>query len=929
MDLLQRLRPRWRHPDPEIRAAAVRELGAEHQDRLGEIARDDVDPHVRRIAIKKLDSPDLLLTIATDDVEPALRDLATARARDLLVGIACSSAPAAEGEAALSRVTDEPSLAAVAVGGAHASVRRAALARVSSDRLLRDVVRNASDLAVRHEALDRLADPAALRSIAVSDCPVELALRALVRIDDPEALRAIAENHAASKDVRRRARELVAEKAGEGTTVAFKDGRARQHALCLAAEALSAERDAVLAATRARELNQEWQELARQVPPREDTAVRFATACEVVLEGAASVERRRAEVENAETARQERLAMRRALCERVEGLEGTDTPRLLAEVRAAWGRLPAVSDEDALPLAHRFKLACEACEARHQRWLAEEGHRAELVAAVEEAEALAAATPVPPPKRWRALERRWASLGGPEDDELHRRLTSAKEQLERRRQEGEQQDAELRRQNLTRLESLSGRLQELAKAEATNLRAVRRELATVEAALGDLGPLPPSESRQAWTERLAAARDELVARLRREEETEEWRRWANAGAQEEIIQRVEGLLAANDLTEGARQLPRLQDEWAAVASATPDKSQALWDRFRTARNELRRRCDAYLAENLEKKRALCAQVAEVGDSTAWNETAELIRRVQAEWKEIGPVPGRHARTLWKQFREPCDRFFARRSEHWERVDAERREHAKQKIALCEQAEALADSTDWENTAAAMKRLQAEWKRTGPLPRAEGEALWQRFRGACDRFFERRGRREEIAREETLNRARALCDELESVAASLAAAEADAASEEPVGRKVDESWAEWRRLDLGTGAEVSALSERLVQAYRQIVELRPASLTGTRLDPAATRKRREKLCLRLEELAASLTAAPRQMSLQEMALALRERLATNTIAGGSGSASPGRQRVEDEAARIVASWAQIGPALDAEGRAFEERFERAAAAVRRA
>ncbi len=917
MDLLQRLRPRWRHPDAEIRVAAVREMDTGDQEHLEAIAREDPDPHVRRVAIKKVQSPELLQTIAADDVDPALRELAAEREREVLVAIACSSAPLAEGEAALSRLTDERSLATVAIGGAHESIRHAALARIRSERTLRDVVRDASDAALRRAALDRLADPAALRSIAVSDCPPELALRAVERIDDPEVLRAIAENHAAAKDARRRAREKV----GESPSIAFKDARAREHALCMAAEALSNERDVMLAATRLREVEREWQELTRHAPPRDDTAARFAAACEAILEAAASVARREAEVESAQTAVRTNLAARSALCERVEGLEGPDALRALADARAEWERLPPLSDDG---LTRRFAQACEACELRRQRWLADEGQRAELVALVEEAEALAASTPVPAAKRWRALEARWRALARG-DDVLERRFATAKAELERRRQEGEQRQTELRQKNLARLESLCTRVQELVKAETSSPRAVRRELRAVDAALQDLGPLPPSERREAWTERLAAAHDDLMRRLGQEEETEEWRRWANTGAQEEIIQRVEGLLASNDLLEGTRQLGRLQEEWAQVASASPDKSQALWDRFRTARNELRKHCDVYLAENLEKKRALCAQVAEVGDSTAWNETAGLIRRVQAEWKSLGPVPAKHVRALWKQFREPCDRFFAQRNEHWERVGSERRENAKQKTALCEQAEALADSTDWESTTTAMKRLQAEWKRGGPLPRAEAERLWQRFRGACDRFFERRGRREEIQREERVRRAGALCDQLESLGASLDAA--DAPSDESVGKKVEESWAEWRRQELGTGDDARALGERLIQAVQRIAALRPESLKGTRLEPAATRKRREKLCLRLEEIVASANAEPRKMSLQEMALALRERLATNTIAGGAGGSAAGRQQVEQEVARITASWTQLGPALDEEARGLEARFERAQAGMK--
>ena len=919
MDLLQRLRPKWRSPDPEVRAAAVRELGSEDQDVLGTVARQDADPHVRRIAIKKLDSPDLLQAIAADDPEPPLRELAAERAREALVAIASASGGIADAEAAVARLDDEPSLVAAAIGAAHESVRQAALARVTNDRALRDVVRRASDLAVRRAALERLADPAALRSIAVSDCPPELALQALARIEDPEALRAIADNHNAAKDVRRRARELLGEHAGEGVPVDFKEGRAWQHALCLSVESLGTERDVSLAAERVRDAQREWEELSRQVPPREDTAARFVASCDAVLEAAASLARRRAEVEGKESARLENAATRRALCERVEALEGADAPRGLAEARAAWGRLPPAPEDEGPALARRFAEACEACEARHQRWLSTAGHRAQIEALVGEAETLAATTPVPAARRWRALEGRWASSGGAREEDLQQRFAAAKEQLERRRQETEQQQAEVRQKNLSRLASLSGRVEELLKAEAANVRAVRRELGAVEAALQSLGPLPPSERREAWTERLTTARDELKGRLGREEETEEWRRWANAAAQEDIIRRVESVLESNDLAEGARLLSALPDEWAQVASATPDRSQALWDRFRAARNELRKRCDAYLAENLEKKRALCAQVAEVGESSSWNETADLIRRVQAEWKAIGPVPMRTTRALWKQFREPCDRFFARRKEHWDKVDTERRDNAKQKTALCEQAEALADSTDWEATTTAMKRLQAEWKRVGPLPRAEADALWQRFRGACDRFFDRRGRREEIAREAALEKARAAVDALDTMAASL-----DAADPAALGEKLDQAWTELRSLD----AAPSELRDRLIQVVQPIAEAHPEMLKGTRFDPAATRKRREKLCVRLEELAATANAQPKKLTLQEMALALREKLAANTIAGGSGGGAGGRKQAEQEVEKIVASWAQLGPALDADARAMEERFERARGALRR-
>src|SRR5437016_746491 len=258
--MIEWLRPRWRHRDPEVRAAAVREMGPEDQPRLGAIARSDPDAGVRRIAIKKLEDAHLLEGLAASEADPAIRDLAAERLAEVRVAIASSTRSPAECEAALSRLTDERSVARVAISGGHESVRQAALARVSGDRLLRDVVKGATDPAIRRAALDRIQDAAVLRSIAVGDYAPDLAVSALERIADADTLRAIAESRTASKSVRQRARGLLS---GETPTVSQKEGRARQLALCRAVEALSIESDASRAAEQLRDLQRQWQELAR------------------------------------------------------------------------------------------------------------------------------------------------------------------------------------------------------------------------------------------------------------------------------------------------------------------------------------------------------------------------------------------------------------------------------------------------------------------------------------------------------------------------------------------------------------------------------------------------------------------------------------------------------------------------------------------
>ncbi len=927
MDLLARLRPRWRHPDPAVRAAAVHDMGTADQERLATIAGEDPDARVRRAAIERLDDPEVLERLEQREADPALRELAAERCREANVRIASSGAAIAECQTALGRIADARALAAVAIGATHDAVRRAALARVSGDRALRDVVRNAGDSAIRREALERIHDEAVLRSIAVGDGPRELAARAVERIDDVASLQAIVASRTAAKSIRERARERLAARSGPGSTVSSREARARQLELSTAVHSLRTMRDVEQAALRVRAAQREWEQLARLAEPRPDVAEQFAAACEVVLRDANSVARRQAELDRERAAHDDALAARTALCERIEALEGPEADRALADARSTWATLPSLSGPRAAALQERFARACERAGERHGAWRSAATLHADLAGLIAEAEALAEGPRSPAAKTWRALEQRWDARirGAHEIDPLAQRFAAARRRVEQRMRESEEERAALEQKTLRHVDALCTRVQEMLRADALKASAGRRELETVRQTLGTLGPLPSSERRAEWINRLTELRDELLRRLARDEETEEWRRWANVAAQEELIARVERLLESNDLAEGTRQLGRLQEEWAQVATASPDKSQALWERFRNARNELRKRCDAYQAANLEQKRALCAEAAAVADSTAWNETPEVIRRLQARWKEIGPAPVRHATALWREFREPLDRFFARRKEHFDRLDGERRENAKVKLALCERAEALADSTDWDETATVIKQLQADWKKSGPPPRQESEALWQRFRAACDRFFDRRNRREELAREEALGTAQAICDEVESLAAALSGD--DAPDSDRIGSQLDDAWGRWLRLEVAMLDGAQEVGARLLAACERIAGARPESLRGTRLDPDTTRARREKLCLRLEALAPAEPEPPRSLSPQEMALALRERLAANTIGGADTDARP--RDVQRDVERISMSWANLGPVLGEDAHALGERFARALARLREA
>ena len=163
MALLDRLLPAWRHRDPEVRAAAMRDLGDEARDVLATVARGDADARVRRIAVKKIDDPDLLLEIGRADPDEDLRSLATGRAEELLVQRAMAAGPLEDCMRALATLTRPSHRLTVATRAAHPGVRRAALDGIADERSLAEVARRGDDTELGLAALARIGDVGLLR----------------------------------------------------------------------------------------------------------------------------------------------------------------------------------------------------------------------------------------------------------------------------------------------------------------------------------------------------------------------------------------------------------------------------------------------------------------------------------------------------------------------------------------------------------------------------------------------------------------------------------------------------------------------------------------------------------------------------------------------------------------------------------------------
>ena len=871
--LIDRLinKPEWQHPDPAVRAEAVLRLPSAEREVILGIAREDAEPRVRRAAAKKLSDVETLSELARADQDQGVRDEATSR----LIHLAAHATEEEQGAAALAALNDSRHLGVVARSAALPAIREAAISTLDDPRTLAAVVREAEDGATRLLALGRISDGSTLLALALKSDQKAVAVGAVELLEDPEGLREVADNARVSAAARR-ARTRLEE---EGTA---------------------------------------------------DSPAPGAPSAEDEQEERAAYERARAEQEREASGRAQALAARTSLCESVEGVEGENIPAALEQARAAWAELAPLAGPEAEALASRFEEALAATERRHQTWLGGLERREELAALVTEAEKLAAAEDQGPlGSAWGEVERKWKELSASADQpDLRTRFEEAVGKHHAHRRSAREEQGKKDRQNLARLTGLAGRAEALMTKEEPSLRDVDRVSREIRSALDHPGHFPSRHEREEVLARLEAARKALYPRLQELREDAEWKRWANVSAQEDLCQRAEALLEEKDLAQAARQLRDLDARWKQAKEAPKEKADELWTRFKAARDVVKERVDGFfakqaeeLAENLRQKEALCEKAEGLAESTSWVKTADELRALQAEWKQVGPVPRTQSRKIWDRFRKPCDHFFTRWQEHRNQRSEEWAGNLTRKEALCEKAEGLQDSTDWETTAGELKRLQSEWREIGAVKKSRSEAVWKRFRAACDHFFDRYKHRDSLALEEVKGTRERLCAELEEL---LPAEGTEAPPPDDLVGRVQAAQTGWRQAGELPRDMMSPLDERFARVRDRLVELFPQAFAGTELDPEASRRKAEKLAARVEGLLEDLAPAGGAATIEtteELAARLRDALAANTI-GGKEAQEARWHSATSEVESAQASWRHLGPIPGAEGKALAERFERA-------
>lgn len=321
---------------------------------------------------------------------------------------------------------------------------------------------------------------------------------------------------------------------------------------------------------------------------------------------------------------------------------------------------------------------------------------------------------------------------------IKQKRTELQAELDRQKEENLQKKQEI----LERIKVLSATPEEANQAykEFKELQNQWKELTLV----------PAEKANELWkTYQLYV--EQYYDQLKLNNEFREYDFKKNLEIKTRLCETAEKLNEEADVISAFQQLQALHQEFKETGPVAKELREEIWARFKAASTAMNKRHQQYFEElkqkeeeNLAHKTALCEKIEAIDltaikTAAAWEAQTQQIIEMQKEWRTIGFAPQKMNVKIFERFRGACDRFFTEKAAFFKRLKEEQAQNLAKKTELCEKAEALKDSTDWKATADKLMQIQKEWKTIGAVPKKHSESLWQRFIGACDYFFEQKGK----------------------------------------------------------------------------------------------------------------------------------------------------------------------------------------------
>ncbi|MDR0995131.1 MAG: DUF349 domain-containing protein [Tannerella sp.] len=308
-------------------------------------------------------------------------------------------------------------------------------------------------------------------------------------------------------------------------------------------------------------------------------------------------------------------------------------------------------------------------------------------------------------------------------------------------------DEQLKAANYALKLQLIERIKEICESQ-DDFNKLRNQFKEIQQRWKEAKPVPQEHANELWKNYQSAC-ERFYELIKINRQFREYDFKKNLEAKTLLCEEAEKLEEKHDSVGAFHDVQKLYQQWREIGPVPKEFRESIWERFHNAREVVYKRSQEYSEknkeqekENLKAKTGICEQLEaidfdELKSSRDWETKSQWIFDLQKEWKKIGFATRRQNTRIFERYRAACDNFFNRKAEFFKGLKEGQEKNLELKRALADKAEALQDSEDWKATGEELSALQKEWKSIGAVPRRYSDALWKRFIGACDHFFERR------------------------------------------------------------------------------------------------------------------------------------------------------------------------------------------------
>ena len=256
----------------------------------------------------------------------------------------------------------------------------------------------------------------------------------------------------------------------------------------------------------------------------------------------------------------------------------------------------------------------------------------------------------------------------------------------------------------------------------------------------------PDEDEEVFKTEMAVIKERRAQLFKQQEEEKE----KNLKRKLEIIERIKSMITSpEEANQSFQEFKALQQEWKEIKNVPAPQVSELWRNYQLyveqfydllKLNSEAREYD--FKKNLETKTRLCEAAEKLAEQDDLISAFYQLQELHQEYRETGPVAKEMREEIWSRFKAASTVINKRHQQHFEQLRAKEEENLVKKTELCEKAEALLaeerkGSADWERHTKEMIEIQTEWKTIGFAPQKMNVKIFERFRAACDSFFEKK------------------------------------------------------------------------------------------------------------------------------------------------------------------------------------------------